>query len=101
MLYHSIEFLNRGHAWAIVHSRTGSSRSSPPSARRSPVRTAWNCSISSRRAAAASSIANASAHLQVMRRARLVEAEKQGTYTLYRLAAPEVFTLYRTLRDLG
>jgi rhodanese-related sulfurtransferase len=47
------------------------------------------------------SIANASAHLQVMRRARLVEAEKRGTYTLYRLAAPEVFTLYRTLRDLG
>jgi rhodanese-related sulfurtransferase len=47
------------------------------------------------------SIANASAHLQVMRRARLVEAEKQGMYTFYRLAAPEVFTLYRTLRDLG
>ncbi len=46
-------------------------------------------------------IANASAHLQVMRRARLVEAEKRGTHTLYHLAAPEVFTLYRTLRDLG
>lgn len=47
------------------------------------------------------SIANASAHLQVLRRARLVETEKRGTFTLYRLAAPEVFTLYRTLRDLG
>jgi len=47
------------------------------------------------------SIANASAHLQVMRRARLVEAEKRGTATRYRLAAPAVFTLYRTLRDVG
>jgi rhodanese-related sulfurtransferase len=50
---------------------------------------------------AALSIANASAHLQVLRRARLVEAEKRGLNVFYRLAAPEVFQLWRTLRDVG
>lgn len=47
------------------------------------------------------SFANASAHLQVLRRARLVEAEKRGLNVFYRLAAPEVFQLWRTLRDIG
>ncbi|HUZ85205.1 MAG TPA: metalloregulator ArsR/SmtB family transcription factor [Gaiellales bacterium] len=47
------------------------------------------------------SLANTSAHLQVLRRARLVEADKRGLYVVYRLATPEVFTLWRTLRDLG
>jgi rhodanese-related sulfurtransferase len=50
---------------------------------------------------AALSTANASAHLQVLRRARLVEAEKRGLNVFYRLAAPEVFQLWRTLRDVG
>jgi rhodanese-related sulfurtransferase len=50
---------------------------------------------------AALSLANASAHLQVLRRARLVEAEKRGLRVVYRLAAPEVFELWRTLRDVG
>ena len=50
---------------------------------------------------AALSVANASAHLQVLRRARLVEAEKRGLNVFYRLAAPEVFQLWRTLRDVG
>jgi rhodanese-related sulfurtransferase/DNA-binding transcriptional ArsR family regulator len=47
------------------------------------------------------SLANASAHLQVLRRARLVEAEKRGLNVVYRLAALEVFQLWRTLRDVG
>jgi rhodanese-related sulfurtransferase len=47
------------------------------------------------------SLANASAHLQVLRRARLVEAEKRGLNVVYRLAAPEVFKPWRTLRDVG
>jgi rhodanese-related sulfurtransferase/DNA-binding transcriptional ArsR family regulator len=47
------------------------------------------------------SLANASAHLQVLRRGRLVEAEKRGLNVVYRLAAPEVFQLWRTLRDVG
>src|SRR5215207_914006 len=47
------------------------------------------------------SLANASAHLQVLRKARLVEAEKRGLNVVYRLAAPEVFQLWRTLRDVG
>lgn len=46
-------------------------------------------------------LANTSAHLQVLRRARLVEAEKQGLHVRYRLASPGVFELYRALRDLG
>lgn len=50
---------------------------------------------------AALSFANASAHLQVLRQARLVEAEKRGLNVVYRLAAPEVFKLWRTLRDVG
>ena len=50
---------------------------------------------------AALNLANASAHLQVLRRARLVEAEKRGLNVVYRLAAPEVFQLWRTLRDVG
>jgi rhodanese-related sulfurtransferase len=47
------------------------------------------------------SLANTSAHLQVLRRGRLVEAEKQGLHEQYRLASPGVFELYRNLRDLG
>jgi rhodanese-related sulfurtransferase len=47
------------------------------------------------------SLANTSAHLQVLRQARLVEADKRGLNVVYRLAAPEVFALWRTLRDLG
>src|SRR5215216_5186844 len=50
---------------------------------------------------AALSLANASAHLQVLRQARLVEAEKRGLNVVYRLAAPEVFQLWQTLRDVG
>src|ERR687885_3013587 len=49
----------------------------------------------------AQSLANTSAHLQVLRRARLVEADKRGLNVVYRLAAPEVFDLWRSLRDLG
>ena len=50
---------------------------------------------------AALSLANASAHLQVLRRARLVEAEKRGLNVIYRLSGPEVFRLWRMLRDVG
>jgi rhodanese-related sulfurtransferase len=50
---------------------------------------------------AALSLANASAHLQILRQARLVEAEKRGLNVVYRLAGPEVFRLWRTLRDVG
>src|SRR3712207_6151845 len=50
---------------------------------------------------AALSLANASAHLRVLRRARLVEAEKRGLNVVYRLAAPEVFRLWQTLREVG
>jgi rhodanese-related sulfurtransferase len=47
------------------------------------------------------SVANASKHLQVLRAARLVEAEKQGLYVEYRLADTEVGTFFVALRRLA
>jgi rhodanese-related sulfurtransferase len=46
-------------------------------------------------------LTTASAHLQVLRRARLVEADKRGLNVVYRLASPQVFEMWRTLRELG
>ncbi len=50
---------------------------------------------------AALSIANASQHLQVLRAARLVDAEKKGLYVEYRLADPEVCRFFVALRGLA
>jgi rhodanese-related sulfurtransferase len=50
---------------------------------------------------AALSIANASQHLQVLRAARLVEAEKQGLHVEYRLAGDEVCRFFLALRNLA
>lgn len=47
------------------------------------------------------SIANVSAHLQVLRAARLVDAEKDGLYVTYRLADDRVCTFLQTLRALA
>jgi len=47
------------------------------------------------------SIANASQHLQVLRAVRLVEAEKEGVYVIYRLADPAVCEFYRSMRILS
>ena len=46
-------------------------------------------------------IANASQHLQVLRAARLVEAEKAGLFVTYRLADPAVADFGRQLRLLA
>ena len=45
------------------------------------------------------SVANTSHHLQVLRRARLVEAEKEGVRVTYRLADDEVCVFYRGLAE--
>jgi rhodanese-related sulfurtransferase/DNA-binding transcriptional ArsR family regulator len=50
---------------------------------------------------AALSAANASQHLQVLRAARLVEAEKKGLRVEYRLADEEVCRLFHSLRGLA
>jgi rhodanese-related sulfurtransferase len=47
------------------------------------------------------SVATTSHHLQVLRRARLVEAEKAGLYVTYRLADPRVETFLLDLRHLA
>ena len=47
------------------------------------------------------SVANASQHLQVLRRAGLVATRREGTSVHYRLAGPEVFELWRALRTLA
>jgi rhodanese-related sulfurtransferase/predicted transcriptional regulator len=46
-------------------------------------------------------VANASQHLQVLRRAGLVETRREGTRVCYRLAGPEVFALWQALRATG
>jgi rhodanese-related sulfurtransferase len=47
------------------------------------------------------SAANASQHLQILRQAGLVASRREGTSVHYRLAGPEVFELWRTLRTLA
>ncbi len=46
-------------------------------------------------------IGNASAHLQVLRRARLVDSRKDGQQVYYRLADQDVFRLFRDLEALA
>ena len=50
---------------------------------------------------AALSVANTSQHLQVLRAARLVEAEKQGLHVEYRLAGDDVCDFFLALRTLA
>ncbi len=51
--------------------------------------------------AAGMQIANTSAHLQVLRQARLVETRREGTKVFYRLSDDEVCQFYFSLRDLA
>jgi len=46
-------------------------------------------------------LANTSHHLQVLRRARLVETAKEGVHVTYRVASEEVSDFFRTLRELA
>lgn len=46
-------------------------------------------------------VGNASQHLQVLRAARLVEAEKRGLYMSYRLADLAVCDLFRAMRSVA
>lgn len=46
-------------------------------------------------------VANASQHLQNLRRAGLVAAERQGKFVVYRLADPEVLKLLGALRSVA
>ena len=47
------------------------------------------------------SVANTSQHLQLLRAARLVEAEKEGLFVNYRLADQTVCEFFRTMRVLA
>lgn len=49
----------------------------------------------------AQSVANTSHHLQVLRRAGLVDAEKTGLHVTYRLADPQVAAFFLQLRTLA
>jgi rhodanese-related sulfurtransferase len=49
----------------------------------------------------ATSVANASQHLQVLRAARLVDAEKKGLFVEYRLAGDDIGRFYVAMRALG
>ncbi len=50
---------------------------------------------------AGTSVANASQHLQILRRARLVETRQEGTYVFYRLGDEGVLLLWQALRGVG
>jgi len=45
--------------------------------------------------------ANASQHLQTLRAARLIEAEKEGLHVTYRLSDPKVCAFFRSMRVLA
>jgi rhodanese-related sulfurtransferase len=47
------------------------------------------------------SVANASRHLQVLARARLVDVRRAGTFAHYRLASPSVYALLRGLEGVA
>jgi rhodanese-related sulfurtransferase/biotin operon repressor len=47
------------------------------------------------------SVANVSQHLQILRSANLVEAERQGNMTFYRLSDPTVMQLWLALRGVA
>lgn len=49
----------------------------------------------------ATAIKNTSAHLRVLRQARLVETRRDGAYVYYRLGADEVFRFVRDLQALS
>jgi rhodanese-related sulfurtransferase len=51
--------------------------------------------------AAALSVTNASAHLRVLREARLVETRPEGTRVYYRLASESVCSMFFAVRDLA
>jgi rhodanese-related sulfurtransferase len=51
--------------------------------------------------AASMGVTNTSAHLQVLRRARLVETRKKGTKVFYRLADDSVGRFFAALQDLS
>jgi rhodanese-related sulfurtransferase len=47
------------------------------------------------------SLANTSHHLQVLKRARLVDAERQGQFVVYRIADPAVTDMVQAMRAFG
>lgn len=47
------------------------------------------------------SIASVSQHLQVLRRAEVVDVSRKGTYAHYRLSDERVFDIWRIMRDLA
>src|SRR3712207_3447523 len=46
-------------------------------------------------------VANASQHLQALKRVRMFESRREGLYAYYRLADEGVFRVWRAVRDLG
>lgn len=58
-------------------------------------------SVESLAESVAMEIGNTSAHLRVLRQARLVETRREGTFIYYRLADDEVLPLLRALQELG
>lgn len=47
------------------------------------------------------SVANVSQHLQILRRARMVEVRRDGLYACYRLASDDVYRIWEAMRTFG
>lgn len=47
------------------------------------------------------SVANVSQHLQVLRRARMVEVRREGLFAFYSLSGDEVFQIWVSIRNFG
>lgn len=47
------------------------------------------------------SIANASHHLQVLKKARLAKAERRGKYSYYSLTNRKIYAVWKSMRELG
>lgn len=47
------------------------------------------------------SVANVSQHLQVLRRARMVEVRREGLFAHYSLASQEVYSIWAAIRNFG
>jgi rhodanese-related sulfurtransferase len=94
-----------GHAWkqAIYEqlARIGSSLASAPRLEILDLLCQGPRTVEAIAREVGQSVANASHHLQTLRRARLVEAQKRGTHVQYSLADEEVRGFCRSLRRLA
>jgi len=100
---HAVKSANRKFKDAIYEqfARIGKSVASPKRLELLDLLCQGEKSVETLAREAGLSLANASQHLQVLRAARMVEAEKQGLYVVYRLADATVCEFFRSMRVMA